>query len=174
MRLMRFSYSISHVPGNDLVTAATLSQVPDMESIQPNDKCFQDDCQMQSLVHLQATAGNQASTRWWHNLSNDSALGRAKLESDEKVYLQVSTDLTIQQGLLLKASPFVIPIAERYEGHQGIVKCQEHSKQSVWWQEDLVDRCARESKPCRANDVIHGARLSLKKCVLRPIWAEQI
>ena len=45
MRLMRFRYSISHVPGNDLLTADTLSRAPVAESQEPHDKSFQDECQ---------------------------------------------------------------------------------------------------------------------------------
>ena len=39
MRLIRFRYSISHVPGKDLI------RTPVLESQQPEDKSFQDECQ---------------------------------------------------------------------------------------------------------------------------------
>ena len=45
MRLMRFRYRISHVPGKDLITADTLSRAPVVESQEPHDKSFQDECQ---------------------------------------------------------------------------------------------------------------------------------
>ena len=45
MRLMRFRYGISHVPGKDLITADTLSRAPVVESQQPEDESFQDECQ---------------------------------------------------------------------------------------------------------------------------------
>ena len=45
MRLMRFRYCISHVPGKDLITADTLSRAPVVNSQQPEDKSFQDECQ---------------------------------------------------------------------------------------------------------------------------------
>ena len=45
MRLMRFRYGISHVPGKDLITTDTLSRAPVVESQQPEDKSFQDECQ---------------------------------------------------------------------------------------------------------------------------------
>ena len=79
---------------------------------------------------------------------------KAKLASEEKLYLQVAADLTIQNGLLLKGSRLVIPVAMQktilgkiHEGHQGITKCRERAKQSVWWPslskqiEDLVEKC---------------------------------
>ena len=50
---------------------------------------------------------------------------KAKLVSEEKLYLQVVADLTIQKGLLLKGSRLVIPIdiqktilGKIQEGHQ--------------------------------------------------------
>ena len=45
MRLMRFRYSMSHVPGKDLITADALSRAPVVESQEPQDKSFQDECQ---------------------------------------------------------------------------------------------------------------------------------
>ena len=45
MRLMRFRYGISHMPGKDLITADTLSRAPVVQSQQPEDKSFQDECQ---------------------------------------------------------------------------------------------------------------------------------
>ena len=84
---------------------------------------------------------------------------KAKLGSEDKLYLQVAADLTIQKGLLLKGSRLVIPVAmqktilgKMHEGHQGITKCREHVKQSVWWPglskqiEDVVDKCDKCSK----------------------------
>ena len=73
-----------------------------------------------------------------------------------------------------RSSRLVIPLAMRpsilekihHEGHQGITKCRERAKQSVWWPglskqiEDLVescDRCAKErvnqAEPMIPSDV---------------------
>ncbi|KAI0240035.1 hypothetical protein LSAT2_009257, partial [Lamellibrachia satsuma] len=92
-------------------------------------------------------------------VTNEWPQYRARLRPDEKVYLQVAAELTVQQGLLLKGSRLVIPLAMRpsilekiHEGHQGITKCRERAKQSVWWPglskqiEDLVERCDRCAK----------------------------
>ena len=61
----------------------------------------------------------------------------------------------MQQGLLMKGSRLVIPISMRldildrlHEGHQGITRCREKAKTSVWWPglskqlEELVRRCS--------------------------------
>ena len=91
---------------------------------------------------------------------------KAKLGSEEKI----AADLTIQKELLLKGSRLVIPVAMQktilgkiHEGHQGITKCRERAKQSVWWPglskqiKDLVDKCdkcSKETKPSGTDDTI--------------------
>ena len=60
----------------------------------------------------------------------------------------------MQQGLLMKGNRLVIPVSMRldvldklHEGHQGITKCRERAKTSVWWPglskqlEELVNNC---------------------------------
>ena len=55
-------------------------------------------------------------------------------------YWTEQATLTVQDGLLLKGSRLVIPsvmrnevLAKIHEGHQGVVKCKERARQSVWW-----------------------------------------
>ena len=62
--------------------------------------------------------------------------------------------MSVVQNILLKASRIVIPSSMRleilhkiHEGHQGIAKCRERAKNSVWWPghsreiQDLVQQC---------------------------------
>ena len=120
-----------------------------MESQEPQDKRFQDECQayvnavmsappvtdkrLLEIKQAQATFLNiqEFCMHGWPD--------KAKLGSEEKLYLQVAAYLIIQKGLLLKGSRLVIPVAMQkmilgkfYEGHQGITKCRERAKQSVW------------------------------------------
>ncbi|XP_051916322.1 uncharacterized protein K02A2.6-like [Hippocampus zosterae] len=48
--------------------------------------------------------------------------------------------LTVHDGILLKGQRLVIPptmrndvLAKLHEGHQGVVKCRQRARQSVWW-----------------------------------------
>ena len=65
---------------------------------------------------------------------------RLQLPGILKPYWAVRHKLTIQQGLLMNGNKPVILVAMRmdileriHEGHQGIVKCRERAKISVWW-----------------------------------------
>ena len=142
MRLMRFRYSISHVPGKDLITADTLSLAPVVESQQPEDKSFQDECQAYvnavtsalpvtdtRLLEIKQAQADDATCQNIQELYMHGWPNEAKLGSEEKLYLQVAADLTIRRGLLLKGSRLVIHVAMQktilgkiHEGHQGITK----------------------------------------------------
>ena len=69
-------------------------------------------------------------------------------------YLSIAEELTIENNLLMRGSRIVIPSSLRkdilnkiHAGHQGITKCRERARQSVWWPgiskelEELVKRC---------------------------------
>ena len=198
MRLMRFRYGISHVPGKDLITADTLSLAPVVESQQPEDKSFQDECQAyvnavmsalpvtdKRLLEIKQAQADDATCQNIQEFCMHGWPDKAKLGSEEKLYLQVAADLTIQKGLLLKGSRLVIPVAIQkmilgkiHEGHQGIMKCRERAKQSVWWPglskhiEHLVDKCdkcSKETKPIGTDDTICRARTSMANCWLRSL-----
>ena len=57
-----------------------------------------------------------------------------------KPYWSARRELTTAHGILLKSTRVVVPSAMKlqvldkiHEGHQGIVKCRERAKTSVWW-----------------------------------------
>ena len=69
-------------------------------------------------------------------------------------YYPVKTEIAVANGLLLRGSRLIIPASMRLEildkihtGHQGINKCRERARQSVWWLglsrqlEELVKNC---------------------------------
>ena len=72
-----------------------------------------------------------------------------------KQYHTVASEISVQDGLLMRGSRVVIPSALRLEmldrihiGHQGISKCRERAKQCLWWSglsrqlEELVKNCS--------------------------------
>lgn len=69
-------------------------------------------------------------------------------------FWQIREELSLCQGLLMRGNRLVIPTVLRaemlqriHEGHQGILKCRERVRSSIWWPginretEDLVKSC---------------------------------
>ena len=63
----------------------------------------------------------------------------SKLSVEVKCYIPVSSELSVHEGLLMRNNRIVIPKALQAEtlivihsGHQGITKCSECAKHSVW------------------------------------------
>ena len=152
LRLMRFSYEIYHVPGKLICTADTLSRAPVAEpdkgdkELQTEVNAFVDIV----LENLPATAGKLKEIeslqdedpvcqqikmfceKGWPKLKN--------LTGPIKQYLPCKSELTVNNGILLRGSRLVIPPALRPEiieklhaGHQGFIKCERRAQESVWW-----------------------------------------
>ena len=69
-------------------------------------------------------------------------------------YYTVSAEISLSEGLLLQGSRIIIPQSLRkkvlqqiHTGHQGITKCRDRARQSVWWPglpsqlQDMVSSC---------------------------------
>ena len=61
----------------------------------------------------------------------------------------------MQKGLLLRGSRIVIPpplrktlLEKIHSGHQGITKCRERARQSIWWPGISVENLVRNCKEC--------------------------
>ncbi|XP_051905587.1 uncharacterized protein K02A2.6-like [Hippocampus zosterae] len=153
MRLMRYSYSISHVPGKCLWTADTLSRAP-MERVEtPADKELLEDTNIYAdmvMENLPATTEYLGKLR--EQLRRDSVCARVMQLCTEgwpehgpnepalRLYRAEQAFLTVHDGILLKGQRLVIPptmrndvLAKLHEGHQGVVKCRQRAQRSVWW-----------------------------------------
>lgn len=165
MRIMRFTYTISHVQGKDLVCADTLSRSPirdkvDEDILDEEAKGFVD----QVLKELPITEDRLNELRV--RLKQDDVCEQVMkyctygwpdknhVNDAIKPYWQHVGDLTIQDGLLLHGKRLVIPSSMRldilskiHSGHLGITKCRERARMSVWWPgmskqiDDLVRNC---------------------------------
>ena len=65
---------------------------------------------------------------------------KSALSPEVKPYFPVSAQLSVENGLLLRGCRIIIPPPLRkkllnkiHSGHQGITKCREMARQSVWW-----------------------------------------
>ena len=171
LRLMRFAFSIVHVPGKYMYTADALSRAP---TGVPVDNCtaFQKEVE----GHIAAVteilpATKQQLDKYRHAQAADSDTGalinyckfgwpaKTKLPPNLKSYWTVRGRLTLHDDLLLYGSRIVIPQGLRQEtmqkihqGHQGILKCRLRVESAVWWPgvsnevEDFVKQCYTCSK----------------------------
>ncbi len=82
-----------------------------------------------------------------------------KLKGDIKKFWAVSSELSVEEGLLLRGSRLVIPTSMQAEilrklhlGHLGIIKGRERARSAVWWQgitsqlQDKIEHCSIFSK----------------------------
>ena len=177
IRLMRFDYSISHVPGKLLYTADTLSRAP----VNPPDvNHIHEDKQTELFVHalasnlpasadrLKAFRDAQQKDSTCSQLITFCKQGwpnKSQLTGDLSQYWRVRGELSLHDDLLLRGQRILVPRSLQQEtlnkihsGHQGIQRCRLRISTSVWWpgisrqMEQLVKNCpecAKASVPHR-------------------------
>ena len=153
MRLMRFHLKeIKHVLGKQMYIANALSRLQTQS--QETQPTIQDD-EMTAHVASVITSLPASDTKLpqiREAQEEDPVCKEIKeycyqgwpekhaLRDAIKPYWAERGELTVAQNILLKGSRLVIPSSMRleildkiHEGHQGIAKCREKSKESVWW-----------------------------------------
>ena len=166
LRMMRFDYTISHVPGESLKVADALSRAPS-----GNTEDEDTSLQQQTAAYVRAAVQSLPATerqleRIRQHQQEDEVCqqvvtycqagwpSRQTLTGSVKNYHSVADELSIADGLLMRGNRVVIPAALRLEmldrihtGHQGITKCRERARHSLWWPglskqlEELVKCC---------------------------------
>ena len=163
---MRFNFTISHVPGNELTIADALSRAPVstssmadqslqseitayvnlvVESIPTTEKWLQEIRELQERDPVCQKLVEFCRSGWPE---------KRTLSADLKPYFCVSAQLSIANGLLLRGKRIIVPpplrktlLEKLHSGHQGITKCRERARQSIWWPglskqlEELVLNC---------------------------------
>ncbi len=160
MRTMRYTYTISHVPGKSLVTADTLSRAPEegrdedtlqeetemyvhaiFESIAATERRLEEIRMHQEEDEITRQIATYCQTGW---------PARNVVPAVIKPYYSVASVLSVEKGLLMRGSRVVIPSSLRVDmlyrlhaGHQGISKSRERAKHSMWWPglEEVVKSC---------------------------------
>ena len=167
MRLMQFTFSVTHIPGKDLTIADALSRAPTTEASGADTQFCQDielfvntvmstlpatECR---LMEIRQKQEEDEACKQLKQYCESGWPSKHKVPQLLKSYYSVSAELTVQQGLLMRNNRLVIPSSLRHDmldrlhtGHQGITKCRRRAQQSVWWPglskqlEDLVTNCA--------------------------------
>ncbi|XP_033733605.1 uncharacterized protein K02A2.6-like [Pecten maximus] len=162
MRLARYQYEVNHVPGKFLYTADTLSRAP-LQSTTVEEEEFQNDVEaFVDSVIKSLPASEKRLEELRRAVHEDSVLsvivkychdGLPGFEQPStniatRPYWQVREELSLCQGLLMRGNRLRAEMLQRiHEGHQGIVKCRERARNSVWWPrinheiEDIVRNC---------------------------------
>ncbi|UYV60823.1 K02A2.6-like [Cordylochernes scorpioides] len=134
LRIMRYSYKIVHTPGKNLIVADALSRSPRM-------KVGTQELEEELCAYVQQVVSFMPIS--------DVRVKEIKESQDKD-----QDDFSVENGILLKGSRYVIPenirkglLQRIHEGHLGIVKCRERAKGSVWWPritseiEEMVKTC---------------------------------
>ncbi|UYV66753.1 K02A2.6-like [Cordylochernes scorpioides] len=142
LRIMRYSYKIVHPPGKNLIVA-------DAQSRSPRMKVGTQELEEELCAYVQHVVSFMPISdvrEGWPERTNVSM--------PESQYWPAKDDFSVENGILLKGSIYVIPenirkglLQRIHEGHLGIVKCRERAKGSVWWPritseiEEMVRTC---------------------------------
>ena len=167
MRLMRVHIkSLVHIPGKEMYTSDMLSRmIPNGGNVVQHeweseisdyvssiiDTIPISDIQLQQLIEAQ---NENEVTKNVQEYCLEGWPERHQLASAVHPYWTDRGELTIVKDILLKSTRLVIPSAMRleildrvHEGHQGITKCRERAKQSIWWPgmskqiQDMIECC---------------------------------
>ena len=165
LRLMRYHFTISHVPGKDLVIADALSrapsslQEPDDIELQQDTEAFVDQVIRGSASghKLALICQKQTEDKICRQLKEFCKNGwptRSTCPGELKPYLSLSSEFSVKDNLLMRGRRIVIPLEMQqdilrriHEGHQGITKCRLRARESVWWLNlskqiaELIQRC---------------------------------
>ena len=170
---MRFRFSISHVPGKDLTIADTLSRAPASNPTTADELLHQEADAFVNMVvqHLPATERRLEEIKQ-HQSSDETCQqlivfcqsgwpDKHTANAFIKPYLPMAAEFSVESGLLMRGNRIVIPPSLRrellgkiHDGHQGITKCRERARQSIWWPgisrdlEQLVQNC---TECCKAQ-----------------------
>ena len=160
-------FTLPHVPGKSLLVADILSRAPCLNVGDKNGLLQQETvAYVNSLVQSLPATEKQLDRIKRHQEEDKECRqtaeycqsgwpSRQSLPGVMKHYHSVASDMSVKDGLLMRGSRVVIPSALRLEmldrihtGHQGISKCRERARQSLWWPglsqqlEELVKNCA--------------------------------
>ena len=154
LRLARFDYSISHVPGKLLYTADALSRDPLVNANQDSMCCLQEEAD--TLMELNTSslpASEHRLLRYQQCQEQDPVCSKViqycqskwpnkrSVSQELKPYWEARGLLTVSKNnLLLYGNRIVVPeilkretMEKLHSGHQGITRSRLRAKLSVWW-----------------------------------------
>ncbi|UYV81689.1 K02A2.6-like, partial [Cordylochernes scorpioides] len=150
LRMMRYSYSIHHTPGKDIVVADALSRSPikishekDLENeicsfVQQITSCppFKDE----NMKEIWQYQNEERECREIKDYCEKGWPTKNELSAEAKAFWCLRYEMSVIDGLLMRNSRIYIPKSLRskvlnslHEGRLGIEKCRGRARSSVWW-----------------------------------------
>ncbi|UYV63772.1 K02A2.6-like, partial [Cordylochernes scorpioides] len=150
LRMMRYSYSIHHTPGKDIVVADALSRSPIKIS---HEKDLENEiCSFVQQITSCPPFKNENMKEIWQYQNEERECREIKdycekgwptkneLSAEAKAFWCHRYEMSVIDGLLMRNSRIYIPKSLRskvlnslHEGHLGIEKCRGRARSSVWW-----------------------------------------
>ena len=171
LRMLRYQFTISHIPGKELVIADMLSRAPTntptgVDHILHQEANIFINTMIQGLPatdeQLEEIKRQQEEDVVCNQIKRYCREGwpaKQEVAGAVQPYYSVSAEISIANGLLLRGSRIIIPASMQlsmldkvHTGHQGITKCRERARQSIWWPglsrqlDELVKNCPECSK----------------------------
>ena len=166
MRMMRFQFTVSHIPGKDFIIADALSRAGVSTPTRADEALQQETALYVNSVidslsapeaRLQEIKQHQEADEACQQIVQFCQSGwpvKSSLSPEVKPYFPLSAELSVENNLLLRGGRIVIPPPLRktyldkiHGSHLGITKCRERARQSVWWPgiskqlKELIQNC---------------------------------
>ena len=172
LRLMRFTYTIRHIPGKSNIVADALSRNA-LKAPTVDEVLFIEEVEdfVQQLVRLPASDVRLQELR--RAQKEDEVLCRVSqfvtngwppyISSIDTVlgpYFENRASITRHQELLVYQNRIIVPQTERletlrliHEGHLGITKCLERARRAVWWpaMSEAVSEMVKNCTTCKLH-----------------------
>ena len=171
LHMLRYQFIISHILGKELVIADMLSRAPTNTPTGADHVLHQEANIFINTMIQGLPATDEQLEEIKRQQEEDVVCNQIKCYCREgwptkqevagavQPYYSVSAEISIANGLLLRGSRIIIPASMRlsmldkvHTDHQGVTKCRERARQSIWWPglsrqlDELVKNCPECSK----------------------------
>lgn len=158
LRLQRYDYCITYRPGKEMVLADSLSRLPskqDAKEIQLDTQvCFVQFSSERLQELRDSTSCDRVLCILQKYIMHGFPEKKREVHSSVRAYWAFRDELSIEDGMILKGNQIIIPSSLQYaylerihEGHQGITRCQQRARASIYWPginndiERIVTKC---------------------------------
>ena len=144
LRLQKYDYEIQYKPASQMILADSLSRLPKKKKEAAINLdvtvCFVQ-FSTQRLDELrEATRQDAELSQLMKYIFQGFPESRRDVHQDVRQFWPFRDELCIEDGLIVKGEQVVIPQSLRkeyldkiHEGHQGVTRCQQRAKASVYW-----------------------------------------